>query len=117
MIVVTLLGSMLALNVDCANVPVATETWAPLQTDVGERDAPLTLDAALAHQTSQRCLASLGLPGDGYVKRTEFDNSPYRFNMKPGQKLSAEEFDAWMASRGIRIVPAKTGAAAQTAEQ
>ncbi len=46
-------------------------------------------------------------PADGYQKQTEFDNTPYRFNMKPGEKLSADQFDAWMASRGIRIVPAK----------
>ncbi|MBD8527510.1 hypothetical protein [Pseudomarimonas arenosa] len=42
-----------------------------------------------------------------YQKQTEFDNTPYRFNMKPGEKMSAEQFDAWMESRGIRIVRAK----------
>ncbi|HYE86565.1 MAG TPA: hypothetical protein VEA16_09435 [Vicinamibacterales bacterium] len=48
----------------------------------------------------------------GYQKQTEFDNTPYRFNMKPGQKLSAAEFDAWMKARGIHIVRAKEEAPA-----
>jgi hypothetical protein len=42
---------------------------------------------------------------EAYQKRTEFDNSPYRYNMQAG-KLNAAEFEAWMASRGIRIVRA-----------
>lgn len=119
MIAAALLGSLIAMNVNCPSASSADgASWSPLQQDVGEMPARLTLESALAYQQSQRCTASQGLPGSDYVKRTEFDNAPYRFNMKPGQKLSAEEFDAWMASRGIRIVPAKsTDAAPQTAEQ
>lgn len=77
--------------------------------DVLERDAQAKADLAALQ------------PGSGYQKQTEFDNTPYRFNMKPGEKLSADQFDAWMASRGIRIVraketPAATPAAAPVAE-
>lgn len=63
-------------------------------------------------------LASCG-PVDAYASykpRTAHDNTPWRFNMKPGQKLSAAEFDAWMRSRGVRVATGKpAGADAQPA--
>jgi hypothetical protein len=38
-----------------------------------------------------------------------------RFNMtQDGKKMTAEDFDAWMKSQGIRIVPAKTAEPAPT---
>lgn len=86
-----------------------TTSWAP-----AERSA-VSVDAVLAREAFSRCQQQRLIAGNGYQKRTEFDNTPYRFNMKPGQKLSAEEFDAWMASRGIRIVRAKTDAVDPTA--
>ncbi|WP_342317102.1 hypothetical protein [Lysobacter sp. FW306-1B-D06B] len=50
-----------------------------------------------------------------YKPKTQFDNTPYRFNMhQNGKKMTAEEFDAWMKSRGIRVAkgaPASGGAA------
>lgn len=55
-------------------------------------------------------------PAAGYQKKTEFDNTPYRFNAEKG--FTAAEFDAWMASRGIRIAtgkPTSTLAAASAA--
>ena len=48
-----------------------------------------------------------------YVPKTQYDNTPYRFNMDKGKKFTAAEFDAWMKSRGVRVVqarPAATGA-------
>lgn len=39
-----------------------------------------------------------------YKPKTQYDNTPYRFNMhQNGKKMTAEEFDAWMKSRGIRV--------------
>ena len=39
-----------------------------------------------------------------YVPRTEFDNGPWRFDMNQnGKRMTAEEFDAWMKSRGVRV--------------
>lgn len=67
----------------------------------------LGVEALLAREAFARCQQLALVPASGYQKQTEFDNTPYRFNMKPGQKLSADEFEAWMASRGIRIVRAK----------
>jgi hypothetical protein len=66
--------------------------------------AELSVEAVLTRLRDEKCTSVA--TADGYQKQTEFDNSPYRYNMKPGQSLSAADFDAWMKSRGIRIVGA-----------
>ncbi|MFL6592955.1 MAG: hypothetical protein ACJ8GK_09655 [Luteimonas sp.] len=39
-----------------------------------------------------------------YKPRTEFDNTPWRFNMSQnGKKMTADEFSAWMKARGVRV--------------
>ena len=39
-----------------------------------------------------------------YKPRTEFDNTPWRFNMNQnGKNMTADEFSAWMKSRGVRV--------------
>ena len=48
------------------------------------------------------------------MPKTEFDNTPYRFNMDKGKKFTAAEFDAWMKSRGVRVVQARPAAAGAT---
>ncbi|HEY0504313.1 MAG TPA: hypothetical protein VGD42_12555 [Lysobacter sp.] len=46
-----------------------------------------------------------------YKPKTQYDNTPYRFNMQQnGKKMTAEEFDAWMKSRGIRVAKGKAPA-------
>ena len=48
-----------------------------------------------------------------YKPKTQFDNTPYRFNMhQNGKKMTADEFDAWMKSRGFRVAKGNGGAAA-----
>ncbi|CAN5670316.1 hypothetical protein BH23PSE2_BH23PSE2_09510 [soil metagenome] len=43
-----------------------------------------------------------------YQPKTEFDNTPWRFDMNQnGKRMTADEFDAWMSARGIRIVGGK----------
>lgn len=43
-----------------------------------------------------------------YKPRTEFDNAPWRFDMtQNGKRMTADEFDAWMKSRGVRVVGSK----------
>lgn len=69
--------------------------------------AGVRLDAVLERERLAALQAQPSDPFAGYKQQTRFDNTPYRFNMKPGQKLSAAEFDAWMQARGIRIVRAK----------
>lgn len=51
-----------------------------------------------------------------YKPKTQFDNSPWRFDMNQGGKrMTADEFDAWMKSRGVRVVKAKPAVAAPAA--
>ena len=39
-----------------------------------------------------------------YKPRTEFDNTPWRFNMSQnGKKMTADEFSAWMKASGVRV--------------
>jgi rare lipoprotein A len=47
-----------------------------------------------------------------HVPRTAHDNSPYRFNMtQNGRRMTAEEFEAWMRARGIRVATGRPAAA------
>ena len=48
-----------------------------------------------------------------YKPRTQFDNTPWRFNMSQnGKKMTADEFSAWMAARGVRVARGAGTAAA-----
>jgi hypothetical protein len=39
-----------------------------------------------------------------YKPKTEFDNTPWRFNMSQnGKNMTADEFSAWMKARGVRV--------------
>ncbi|HUH89696.1 MAG TPA: hypothetical protein VLZ76_03435, partial [Lysobacter sp.] len=39
-----------------------------------------------------------------YKPRTEFDNTPWRFDMNQnGQRMTADAFAAWMESKGVRV--------------
>ena len=39
-----------------------------------------------------------------YKPKTQFDNSPWRFDMNQnGKRMTAEEFDQWMKARGVRV--------------
>ncbi|GAA4869732.1 hypothetical protein GCM10023332_22910 [Luteimonas vadosa] len=53
-----------------------------------------------------------------YKPKTEFDNTPWRFNMQQGGKqMTADEFDAWMKSRGVRVVKARAAAPAEVPQE
>ncbi|TYT27463.1 hypothetical protein FZO89_03150 [Luteimonas viscosa] len=56
----------------------------------------------------------------GYVKKTEHDNTPYRFNMtQNGKRMTADDFDAWLQANGYsagrRVDPNAAPAAASPA--
>jgi hypothetical protein len=39
-----------------------------------------------------------------YKPQTQFDNTPWRFDMNQnGKRMTAEEFDQWMKARGVRV--------------
>lgn len=47
-----------------------------------------------------------------HVPRTAYDNSPYRFNMtQNGRRMTADDFEAWMRARGIRVATGRSAAA------
>ncbi|MFC5594534.1 hypothetical protein [Lysobacter niastensis] len=77
--------------------------------------------APAPEQAAQPAKAEAPAAGaNGYQPKTKYDNTPYRFNMEQnGKKMSAEEFDAWMKARGIRVAkgaPAKPEGGAAKAE-
>ncbi len=87
-------------------------------------DEALSVDSVLLRIKLEGCQASayaapagsVGKPDDpaAYKPRTEFDNTPWRFNMSQnGKNMTAEEFDSWMKSRGVHV--AKGSAPAATA--
>jgi hypothetical protein len=81
------------------------------------RDEALAVDVVLLRLRSQACAAQGQASADGfdgYQKKTEFDNTPWRYEGKPGQRFSAEEFDAWMKSRGVRVAKGRPVDAAET---
>ncbi len=83
------------------------------------RDERQSVDVVLLRLRDQACAAQQASSSDpyaGYQKKTEHDNTPWRYETKPGEKFSAAEFDAWMKARGVRVAKGKSAdAAADTA--
>ncbi len=54
-----------------------------------------------------------------YKPKTEFDNTPWRFDMSQnGKRMTADDFAAWMEAKGVRVVssaPAEPAAATTAA--
>lgn len=66
----------------------------------------LALDRVLLRQRLSGCIVD---EFAGYAPRTQFDNTPWRFNAGgDGRNFDADEFDAWMKQRGVRIAKGKT---------
>ena len=101
--------------------PVAPELFAhttPLGAPSGvlvhAYDEAQSVDRVLLRLRVQACqnvamampVPSVANPNDpaAYKPKTEFDNTPWRFNMtQNGKRMTAEEFDAWMKSKGVRV--------------
>ena len=79
-------------------------------------DEALAVDNVLLRQRLENCLAlakaapatSPSLPSSSspaaYKPQTQYDNTPWRFDMSQnGKRMTAEEFDAWMKARGVRV--------------
>ena len=127
------LAMPLAAHAACpAPVPAATSqpaTAAPLSDELafsprplGEPagvlsqayDASLSVDRVLLRQQLMQCLElanaapATGVVGPdnpaAYKPRTQYDNTPWRFNMSQnGKKMTADEFAAWMEARGVHV--------------
>lgn len=111
--------------------PVSPE-FTPTATKLGEPSGVLshTFDEA---QSLDRVLLRLRIEGcqnvakalpaptaagaaAAYKPKTEFDNTPWRFDMNQnGKRMTAEEFDAWMKSRGVRVAKGAAPAVAPVA--
>jgi hypothetical protein len=62
--------------------------------------APDPLDG-IAETLDRAAGAAIAPNAAGYVKKTEFDNTPYRFNMtQNGKRMTADDFDAWLKANG-----------------
>lgn len=86
-------------------------------------DESQTVDEVLLRQRIEGCrnvaiavpAPSVANPDDpgAYKPKTEFDNTPWRFDMNQnGKRMTADEFDAWMKSRGVRVARGSAPAAA-----
>ena len=89
-------------------------------------DEALSVDRVLLRIRVQACQnVAMAMPAQGvanpndpaaYKPKTEFDNTPWRFDMtQNGKRMTADEFDAWMKSRGVRVVKGAVPAAAPAA--
>lgn len=85
-------------------------------------DEALSVDRVLLRMRVQACQnVAMAMPAQGvanpndpaaYKPKTEFDNTPWRFDMtQNGKRMTADEFDAWMKSRGVRVVKGPAPAA------
>ena len=79
-------------------------------------DETLAVDNVLLRLRLENCLAlakaapatAPALPSSSspaaYKPQTQYDNTPWRFDMSQnGKRMTAEEFDAWMKARGVRV--------------
>jgi hypothetical protein len=71
------------------------------------RDESLALDVVLLRLRLEGCTRD---EFASYKPKTQFDNTPWRYNMDKGSKFTAEQFDAWMKSRGVRVAKGKAPA-------
>lgn len=80
-------------------------------------DRGLSAEQVLLRMQIEACRVATALPAPtpanpndpaAYQPKTEFDNTPWRFDMSQGGKrMTADEFDAWMKARGVRIATGK----------
>jgi len=85
----------------------------PGQTLPGGRDLALSVEQVLYRRQLDACRQAIAVAltpvevpqyRDDYIKQTEFDNTPYRFNMtQGGKRMTADDFDAWLQSNGYSV--------------
>lgn len=93
-------------------------------------DEALSVDQVLLRMRIESCQAiakatvpaTPGMPSStdpaAYKPRTEFDNTPWRFNMSQnGKRMTADEFSAWMKARGVRVAKGAAPAPAPAAPE
>lgn len=103
--------------------PTVSQLGAPSGVLTQALDEALSVDRVLMRLRIEGCQnvakAMPALPAaanandpSGYKPKTQYDNTPWRFDMNQnGKRMTAEEFDAWMKARGVRVAKG-AGAAA-----
>lgn len=78
----------------------------------------LQLEACLLAKAATPAAPGLPAADDpaAYKPKTEFDNTPWRFDMNQnGKRMTADEFSAWMKARGVRVARGAAPVAAAAA--
>lgn len=139
-------GTAAAQSQNCANVPRSlpanTDLLAPVAPELSAINSQLgrpagvlaqaygdaiSVDAVITRIRIENCKSvasaipapSAAKPNDpaAYQKRSEFDNGPWRFDMtQGGKRMTADEFDAWMKSRGVRVARGTAPVAPSTSQ-
>lgn len=103
-----------------ATVPASTDSTPVAEEGpdvaISDAESPPVPQAAAESGTVNSTAVAQGTPAAaGYVPKTPYDNTPYRFDMsQQGKRMSAADFDAWMKARGLRVAggkPAQTASA------
>lgn len=90
-------------------VPAAPSVSPPL-VEPGPAAGVVAPVATVVPATASTAMPTAADPA-AYKPRTEFDNTPWRFNMNQnGEQMTADAFAAWMKSKGVRVAK---GAAAK----
>ena len=97
--------------------PTATQLGGASGVLAQSYDEALSVDSVLTRIRIDGCraVASIAAPAPAgnldptaYKPETPYDNRPWRFNMtQDGKRMTADEFDAWMKARGVRVVPSR----------
>lgn len=83
-------------------------------------DEALSVDQVLLRLRIDNCQIAKAMPATipgmpsstdpaAYKPLTEFDNTPWRFDMNQnGKRMTADEFTAWMKAKGVRVAKGAT---------
>ena len=122
-------NAVAAVSCPTALKPAQSSLIAPVASELASATAPLgtpgsvlaqaydesqSLDQVLLRIRIEACRdVAIVTPAPGvvssddpaaYKPRTQYDNTPWRFNMNQnGRNMTADEFSAWMKSRGVRV--------------
>jgi hypothetical protein len=98
---------------DVAGAVPATVIVAAPEMRTPQASARCTALSAQAFVDRLRAMSATASAPGAYVPRTKDDNTPWRFDMtQNGKRMTAEEFDAWMQAKGIRVAKGRAPAPA-----
>ena len=88
--------------------PTTVATGQPASATTVATGQPTTMPPVQTTVATGQPTPTTGGDPNTYVPQTAHDNTPWRFNMQQdGRSMSADEFDAWMRQRGVRVATGK----------